>query len=219
MSRRSRSFPLKVLVAAAVVSAWITFGQVDSQNSSKPTVTSHLRMMGFLLGKNTLADVQAKLGKSAAIKCSHQEEASKEVCYVSAAKDQTKVVFEAGFSGGWKELDGYKVIAGGLERRCYRQCPRTAQVTSDLQTEGGLKLGLTREHLIALLGTPKEDRGNALSFQWQSRQAMTKQQIQAESKTFKSPVTDAYYDVQDTIEVTLANSKVVEFDVHHIVTY
>ncbi len=48
---------------------------------------------------------------------------------------------------------------------------------------------------------------------------MTKEQQEAESRTFKSPVTDAYYDVQDTVEVTLADSKVVEFAVHHIVTY
>jgi hypothetical protein len=129
------------------------------------------------------------------------------------------VVFEAGFSGGWKVLDGYKVIAGSLQRPCYRQCPRASQLTDDVQTEGGLKLGLTRERLIALLGPPKETRGNKLSFQWESRQAMTKEQEDAESKTFNSPVTDAYYDVQDTIEVTLADSKVVEFAVEHIVSY
>ena len=175
--------------------------------------------MGFTLAKSTLADVQAKLGKSIAKKCSRDEEASRDVCYVTASKDQTKVVFEAGFSGGWKELDGYKVIAGSLERPCYRQCPRTSQVTSDVQTKGGLKLGLNREQLVTLLGPPRSTSGNKLTFQWQSRQPMTKEQKEAESKTFKSPVTDAYYEVQDTIYVLLADSKVVEFEVHHIVTY
>ena len=95
-------------------------------------------------GKSTLAEVEAKLGKSAARKCSREEEASKEVCYL-AGEGQTRVVFEAGFSGGWKELDGYKMIAGSLQRPCYRQCPRVSQVTDDVQTEGGLKLGLTNE--------------------------------------------------------------------------
>ncbi len=116
-------------------------------------------------------------------------------------------------------LDGYKVIAGSLQRSCYTQCPRASQVTDDVQTEGGLKLGLTRERLIALLGPPKETRGNTLSFEWESRQAMTKEEEEAESKTFNEPITDAYWDVQDTIEVTLADSKVVEFAVDHVVSY
>lgn len=193
-------------------------GLMFAQPQPAPNITGHLEMLGFRLGKSTLADVESKLGKSVARKCSREEEASNEVCY-RTGKDQTRVVFEAGFSGGWKELDGFKVIAGGLQRPCYRQCPSASQVTGEVQTEGGLKLGLTREQLIAILGPPKRTRGNRLSFRWQSRQPMTQEEKEAESKTFKSPVTDAYYDVQDSIEVTLGDSKVVEFAVHHIVTY
>lgn len=208
-----------LLKSISVVLLTLGAGLVSAQSQPAPNVARHREILGFTLGKSTLADVESKLGKSAARKCSREEEASKEVCYISAGKNQTRVVFEAGFSGSWKELDGYKVIAGSLQRPCYRQCPRASQVPGDVQTEGGLKLGLTREQLIALLGPPKRTRGNKLSFEWQSRQAMTKEQQEAASKTFKSPVTDAYYDVQDTIEVTLADSKVVEFAVHHIVTY
>lgn len=212
--------PHKSMRDSVVLIAWVTIGAgLAFAQSQPPRGLAHdLRIMGFTLGKSTLADVQAKLGKSAVRKCSYEEEASSEVCYVSAARDQTKVVFEAGFSGGWKELDGYKVIAGSVRQRCYRQCPRAAQVTRDLRTEGGLRLGMVREQLIALLGAPKQVRRNKLTFQWQSRRAMTKEQIEAEIRTFKSPLTDAYFDVLDTIEVTLADSKVVEFEVHHIVT-
>jgi hypothetical protein len=204
-----------VLIAGMIIGAGLASAQ--SQPSRCPA--GDLRIMGFTLGKSMLADVQARLGNSTILKCSHEEEASNEVCYVSPSSDHTRIVFEAGFSGGWKELDGYKVIAGSVDRRCYRQCPGAAQVTSEVMTDGGLKLGLTRDQLIKLLGAPKQVRPNSLTFQWQSRKAMAKEQIEAESRTFKSPVTDAYYDVQDTIDVALAKSKVVEFEVHHIVTY
>lgn len=192
---------------------------VSAQSQPAPRIAEHLEILSFKLGSSTLTDVQAKFGKSATRKCSREEEVPAELCYASAGKNHTRVVFEAGFSGGWEKLDGYRVIAGSLQRPCYRQCPRASQVTSDLRTKGGLKLGLTREQLIVLLGAPKETRGNELSFQWQSRQPMTKEQRKGESETFKSPVTDAYYDVQDTIKATLADSKVVEFAVHHFVTY
>src|SRR4051794_37274042 len=125
MIRGNIYFALRVLTVVAFGSASITFVRPDSQTSSDPNVKSQLTVMGFTLGKSTLADVQARLGRSAPRKCSREEEASKEVCYVSSGKDHTKVIFEAGFSGGWTELDGYKVIAAGVERRCYRECPRT----------------------------------------------------------------------------------------------
>jgi len=170
-------------------------------------------MLDFTLGpKSTLSDVETKLGKSAVRRCGIEEE---EVCYL-AGTGQTRVVFEA---GPGTCLVGFRVIAGSLRPPCYRGCPRASQVTGDVQTEGGLKLGLTREQLIALLGPPKEIRGDKLSFEWESRQAMTKEEEERESKTFNSPVTDAYWDVQDTIEVTLADSKVVEFEVDHVLSY
>jgi len=189
-----------------------------AQSQPVPKIAGHLKILGFTLGKSTLADVEARLGKSVTRRCSADEEASNELCYL-AGSGQTRVVFEAGSSGGWKVLDGYKVIAGSLQRPCYRQCPRATKVTNDVQTDGGLKLGLTRKKVIALLGPPREIRGNKFIFEWESRRAMTKAEEEAESKTFNEPVTHAYWDVQDTIEVTLADSKVVQFAVDHVVSY
>lgn len=197
-------------------------GQSVPQSQPVPNIAAYLKILGFTLGKSTLADVEAKLGKSNLRLCSSgllpAEGASSELCYL-AGNGQTRVVFESGSSGGWKVLDSYKVIAGSLRRPCYRQCPRAPQVSSNVQTGGGLKLGLSREKLIALLGPPKEIRGNKLTFWWESRRAMTKEEEAAESKTFNEPITGAYWDVQDTIKVTLADSKVVEFEVDHIVSY
>jgi len=48
---------------------------------------------------------------------------------------------------------------------------------------------------------------------------MTKEQAEGAGKTFKTPVTDPSYDVQDTIKVELRHSKVAEFEVEHLVTY
>jgi len=185
----------------------------STQSQSAPNIARHLTILGFTLGKSTLAEVEAKLGKSAVRRCSPGETARDEVCYL-VGMGQTRVAFEADGC-----LDGFRVIASGLQRPCYRECPRASEATGEVQTEGGLKLGLTREQLIALLGPPKEIRGNKFTFQWESRQAMTKEEEERESKTFNTPITDAYWDVLDTIEVTLVDSKLVEFEVDHIVSY
>jgi hypothetical protein len=90
---------------------------------------------------------------------------------------------------------------------------------SDIRTSGGLKLGLTKTELIALLGSPSKVIGNRLTFQQLSKRPMTKEDIEAETQTFNAPVTRPYWDVLDTIEVTIKKSKVAEFEVHHTVTY
>lgn len=187
---------------------------LPAQSLPSKDLARHLTMMGFTLEKSTLEDVQAVLGKSAATKCPPEESGSMDICYVAAGRDKIRVVFEAGFSGSWKELDGFKVIAGSLDLPCYRQCPIADQVSSDVQTAGGLKLGLTRKQLVALLGPPKEAHGNQLTFLRLSRRPMTN----GPKQSLRPAAGDAYWDVQDTIDVTLLGSRVVQFEVHHFVT-
>ena len=73
--------------------------------------------------------------------------------------------------------------------------------------------------MIQLLGKPTHAAGNKLTFQWQSRQAMTKEEIEKESKTFSSPAKNPYWNVLDTIYMTLANDRVEEIEVLHTVSY
>ena len=197
----------------------LLLGQSDTlRNPRTDGPSRHLTIVGFKLGKNTLADVQARLGKASIRQCSRDEEASKELCY--SGKDGTRIAFKAGFSGGWSELDAYRVIARDAGSSCYSTCARTDQmIAANVETSGGLRLGISRQLLLTRLGPPKTTKGSELVFQWHSRQPMTKEQAEGAGKTFKTPVTDPSYDVQDTIKVELRHSKVAEFEVEHLVTY
>jgi hypothetical protein len=203
-----------------VISAFLLIvTQVHGQASSTPDVSRHLNLMGFTLEKNTLADVESKLGPSTRGSCSQEVEASKMICYVSAGTSKTRIFFESGSSGGWARLDGFRVESENVTPNCRLQCKSTTAFGGDIQTSGGMKLGLTKAELIALLGPPRKVSGNRLTFEWWSKRPMTKAEIDQETQTFKAPVTSPYWDVQDRVEVTLNDSKVSEFEVHHTVTY
>lgn len=116
-------------------------------------------------------------------------------------------------------LDGFKVFSGALDTNCHFQCVTSATLDRDVQTAGGLRLGLTRQELILLLGFPTKVNGSHLRFEWQSTRRMTKTEIDKETQTFQSPVTRPYFDVLDSIDVTLTNSKVTEFEVRRTTTY
>lgn len=207
---------LTVFVIWAVL---IAVAQVHAQKPPRPDVSPDLNLLGFTLERNTLADVESKLGPSTPGACSPEVEASKMICYVSASPSKIRIFFESGFSGGWSRLDGFRVVSESWTPACGLQCKSTNAFSGDVQTSGGLKLGLTKTELVALLGAPNKVSGNRLTFEWWSKRPMTKAETDQETQAFKTPVTSPYWDVHDTIEVTLSDSKVAEFEVHHTVTY
>lgn len=204
---------MRTLVTSAALAVTIAAaGTRQSQSSPPRNLAGQLNLMGFTLGKSKLADVESKLGEAAPRRSSNAQYASNQICYVSSIGDTT-VTFESGPSGGWTYLDGFAVMAGNRAvqpRR--RSCTRTAEVTNDVHTEAGLRLGLTRADVTRMLGNPRHVRGNRLIFQWLSKTPMTKEEIAAENFTSR------YWDVLDTIEITFSNSKVIAFTVDHSVT-
>jgi hypothetical protein len=203
----------------AAITALIVFFAIlpegRAQGPTKPRVLPHLTILGFTLGKNTIADVQAKLGASTIGQCSNDEGANKVICYVSPDSDKTTIFFEAGVSGGWSQLGGFRIISGARSPNCRLACTASKAVGRDVQTRGGLKLGLTRTEVLSLLGTPVRTAEDKLAFEWLSRRPMTKQEI---AKSGQNPVVYAFWNIVDTIDVALANSKVVEFEIGHAVS-
>lgn len=188
--------------------------QGQTQERGKHNALPQLSLMGFTLGKSSISDVQKRLGIATVGRCSDDQSASKEICYIMPGPEKDRVFFESGVSGGWSVLDGFKVFSGAEKPKCRIQCANSI-LQSNIQTDGGLKLGLTRDEVLNLLGSPTREAGDNLTFEWQSRKHMTKAEI---GKSGQNPVTDPYWDVLDIIQVTLRDSKVVEFEVSHTVT-
>lgn len=209
-----------VLVVAPLAFLLVTAQAVGGQRPvGTPDLTPQMSLMGFALERSTLADVQSKLGATTAGGCSAEEEASKVICYISSAPDKTRVVFESGFSGGWSVLDGFRVVSGSSTPDCRLQCLRTSAFDNGIKTSGGLRLGLTRQQLIALLGPSTKETRNRLTFERQWKRPMTKAEIDKETQTFKTLVTEPYFDVLDNIEVTFTGATVSEFEIRRTTTY
>jgi hypothetical protein len=208
-------------LTVAMLSLLVTgFLRVNGQDASNSNLSLHLSLLGFTLERNTLADVQHKLGAAKEGACSEEAEASKTICYASSGTDGIGVFFESGSSGAWTKLDGFRVVSGGTRIVCHLQCRRPATAFGkNIQTGGGLKLGLNREEVIALLGPPAKLNGDQLTFESWSKRPMTKSEVEKAVETFKESVKSPYWDVHDVVEVTLSDSKVAEFAVHHTVTY
>jgi hypothetical protein len=183
--------------------------------AAKREISRNLSIVGVTLGKTSLAEVQQRFGASQLRSCSSEEEASQEICY-RAPRGTTTVVFEAGFSGGWKIIDAYQIIGTADSSSCYSACPMSSGVPETISTSGMLRLGLSRIEVLNLLGTPESATVDRLEFSREWRQPMTAAEV---AKGGGNPnKKDNHWDVVDTVSVRLVNRRVAAIRVSHIVT-
>jgi hypothetical protein len=219
-SGRATTGRIRTKLIAVVGLAFLLAGFATGQRLSKPYVSSNSKLLGFTLEKSTFVDVRDKLGAAKIGQCSHEVEPISYIGYVSLSPDRIKILFESNRFDPPFGLSGFRVVAGSRSTSpCQIQYKPTAAFDGDVQTDGGLKLGLTKAALLALLGSPSRVGDNRLTFEWWSKRPMTKAEIDQETRTFKAPVTRPHWDVHDVINVVLNDSKVADFEVQRTVTY
>lgn len=212
--------PNKMIVGTTFLVLAVGLSGARGERSRKPNVSPYLSILGFTLEKSTFSEIRDKLGPASAGQCTYDVEPVRYIGYVSHGPDGTKILFESSKFDPPFLLSGFRVIGGNRPiAPCHVECRPTAAFGRDVETPGGLRLGLTKTELIALLGSPAEVRGNRLTFEWWSKSAMTKAEIDDLTKTFKAPVTSPYWDVHDTINVKLSGSQIVDFEVQETATY
>jgi hypothetical protein len=208
---RARDMSVERLVVAASFAVLAAMAPAEEERFCNPRVAGEARFLGFAIGGSTLAEIQARLGPSEVRRCSQEEEAEGEVCY---AMNGATVVFLSGFSGGWSQLDGYRVIADGHAGQCYSRCPAASVRAKALQTAGGLRLGLDRASVLKLFGRPVREADGELTFRWLMRVPFSKGDMRKGGAADPAPM----WDVQDTITITLSANKVIDFAVDHTVS-
>ncbi|MCB0220940.1 MAG: hypothetical protein KDH09_14675 [Chrysiogenetes bacterium] len=118
----------------------------------------HLKFMGFDIHESTedtIESVRLKLGET---RDSGNENISNCACYVAAdTNDETAVEFCTGPVGGFHNLSSFR-IAAKQDRYFHRHlCEKSARVNGLVATESGLRIGLEKEAVRAILGKPLEE--------------------------------------------------------------
>jgi hypothetical protein len=125
---------------------------------------AHRTVAGVVVGRNTLADVQDRLGRAPRFTPVGSVDVEA-VCYEADDEEDSVVVFQADS----KDPDGPVLIAhatrraslGGMARHCQRSFALAAGVAS----AAGVKLGISHDDLIArFLHQPSEDHARSTGF-------------------------------------------------------
>lgn len=167
-------------------------------------------LLGFVAGETKFSAIEQALGPA------KPSGDSGLICFVASTPDHTRVTFWP--SEYNDKLDSFSVTAGSLKLRWESACRESRTVTPTMATLGGLKLGLSKNAVLARYG-PAEDRGPGL-IGYSSDRPLTETELKEACSKRENPATcssDDYAFVGD-IQLTFRDGKLVELLVSRGVT-
>ncbi len=173
----------------------------------------YMTIFGFTIGKNSLQDVQKKLGPAKILP--RREQSPISICYISEKEnDGTVVVFSA-----WEidsRITAMSIISDKDHFKERNQCAKSSLVSKGISIEGTIKLGLNELQLKTILGDPTKEQGKNMLYLYQTKRAMTNDEIKEMERVLPSlpsqtPPRDSqpYWDVVSSIEATFMRSELI----------
>jgi len=186
------------------------FRSPDARAQNKDIDARHFQIAGVTLGSDQVKDLEAKVGKAKRLERGDASSGREQVCYVPA-DDQTKIhlIFEFG------EVEStFYLFVGGSDWRGSGLCAKSKQVSMSSGTASGLKLGITRDQLEAILGKPDVIIDERLIYSRKVEKRTTPEEFETLRKEYPQKLSDKAaherFDFQTVvmyIEARFANSK------------
>jgi hypothetical protein len=192
----------------------------DQQGAQRVEITDDdAAVLGFAIGHASLKDVQAKLGSARIERVSREEESDVAICYVSPA-DGTALVFYSGAMGGWKDITWFALWSGKAGFANASRCTSSAQVSQDLTTPSGLRLGLTQRQLGQIAGTPTKVSFSSAKYDYLCRRKMSQEEITGFKTANNWDVaSDPYFDRMSWIDVYFKDATASRIEIGKIESY
>ena len=173
-------------------------------------------ILGFELGKHTLEDVQAKLGRSVPI--SPREGEPFKICYFSNQRPEIFVVFEA--TSKDDGLLAYSVTSDLAKISDRDECVQSPILSKSILTGGTLKLGMTRAQLQGAFGKASRTEGNKLFYIYQAKHKMSDDEMKSMAEDWPDEVKkNPYWNYTSVMEIELLKNKIIFMRVSKTETY
>ncbi len=129
-------------------------GDQSIRTQERELPATNFRLLGIEVGDKMFAEAEAKLGKATHVVRGDAGTAREQVCYVSAGDgEKLYLVFEQG-----EVESGFYLFNRGPDWSGSDQCAPSKLITKSISSSSGLRLGLTPEQVVAILGRPSKHR-------------------------------------------------------------
>jgi len=195
---------LKLFLNAVMLLGTVWATTVFASGSPKRKADSHqFEIVGITLGTSTDGDVQRVLGVAPTRESG--EHGIDHRCYASP-NDRDDTVLDI---GSWTDPVEFSVSA--VRDRARLQCVRSDLVSSSIATSAGLKLGLAKKDVIALLGRPTKIQGSRFIYDWSYDRPLTSSERHGIRKHGGPPWEVKSIGVYALIQIDFTHSQVSAF--------
>jgi hypothetical protein len=164
--------------------------------------TNNFKILGLSLATLDFDKVAVKLGKATIVERGDASYSRSQACYFSGAgSDTIHLIFE---SGEGMSSTVY-IFRGGPEWKGSNFCVRSDRASNDLATDTGLRLGLSRDEVEAILGKPDSATPNRVAYCRSFKRRVTKEEFERlrrdDSKLSAERAHRLYDSVEETIQI------------------
>jgi len=197
-------------------SDWWSISREDSRTPNvKPSnhelQPSNFSLAGITLGQGGVEAITARLGQAPEIERGDASTGRSQLCFASAANSTVHVVFEFG-----EDESIFYLFSGGAPWKGSKYCIQSKRVSDSLSTRSGLRLGLTRPEVEAILGHPDATTVDDFVYSRQFDKKSTPSEFAIFRKEFPMQLSDEeahkkfdFYSVEQYILVRFKDSKLV----------
>jgi hypothetical protein len=179
---------------------------------NKPIDAANFEIVGVAIGENQFANLARKFGIAEEIERGDAASGRHQVCYQSSTGiTPVHLIFEFG------EVEGiFYLFKGGADWKGSEACAKSKLVNENLSSRSGLRLGLTRSEVEAILGPPDAVSGQSVSYKREVRRRTTQTEFDRLRKDYPSKLSDQaaheqfdFVDEGSEIEIRFQISRVV----------
>ena len=157
--------------------------------NTQPLKETNFQIAGVNIEDMDLDEVAAKFGKAAELDRGDASTFRRQRCYLSERGPvRTYLIFETG-----EVEETFYLFSGGADWVGSDSCVESGIVTSNLATTSGLKLGITRRELTAILGRPSRVVSDRTFYVRQFKQKTTPQELERLRKETSTKTSDAKF--------------------------
>ena len=178
----------------------------------KPIDDASFEIAGVAIGGQQFVELARKLGKADEIQRGDAASGRRQVCYESAkGNPAVHLIFEFG------EVEGtFYLFQGGADWNGSKACAKSTLISKNLMTRSGLRLGIERSRVEAILGPPDAVRADRIFYSREVRRKTTQKEFEEMRKDYPAKLSeqeahDQFDFVEENcfIELHFRNSRLV----------
>jgi hypothetical protein len=149
--------------------------------------TDNFKILGLSLDTDGFDKIAAKLGKARIVERGDASYSRSQACYVSTGdSDKIHLIFE----GGEGNSSSFYLFRDGADWRGSNLCIKSDDVSEDLVTGTGLRIGLSRAEVETILGKPDFVKGDRIAYCREFKRKATKVEFETSRREYPMRLSD-----------------------------